>query len=144
MNVLGFYVDDTLFLSLISGLIGSIIGVFGAFIIARWESGIALSKEKLSKLYSPLYLFIRNSEILQAPKGEIYYLDEDEKKFDSIILNYSHLADSELRELLIPFYGINKHTEKGVDKERMIELIKTGYFKYNKRVRRGLFNYFCP
>jgi hypothetical protein len=90
-----------------------------------------LVQRKLEKLYSPLFMLLKQSEFIISDKEPKLYLNEEgEKYFDSMILNYGYLADDELMKLLPRFLGAAFHDSRNKEMVRQtVNLILSGYSK---------------
>ncbi len=95
--------------TLLSGLLGAIIG---ATIVAIYEEyrfrrniKLNIAREKLEKIYSPLYFLIEKSKVmLNKEEDKILYSSKEGELIDNIILKYYHLVDEDLRRDILLLY----------------------------------------
>jgi hypothetical protein len=90
-------------------------------------------KQRIEKLYSPLYTRIKSAEIVFGERKLLHSKDEMDE-FRKLIENYSHLASNELQPLLLELLfkpAIGKKIEKLVELVvKEYEELKDQYFKF--------------
>ena len=123
---------------ILSGFVGA---VMGAIIVAAYEeykfkriNKLSIAREKLEKLYSPLYFFLENSKLISGKDEDGFLHTKEEGEFiDNIILKYHHLADEDMRKNILLLYSSSRY--KPGNKETFKDIfskIRDGYNKYSK------------
>jgi hypothetical protein len=126
---------------LLGGLIGAVIA--SVLVIIYEEIKYArnvrrdVAKEKLEKLYSPLFFFLKNSKNISGKKDEDGFLHskEEGELIDKIVFNYYYLADDDLRNNIFLLYSSSRY--KGGNKEIFNDIfskIRQGYERYRKEL----------
>jgi iron-sulfur cluster repair protein YtfE (RIC family) len=120
------------------GLLGAIIG---AIIVAAYEeykfkrmNELSTAREKLEKLYSPLYFFLENSKLISGKDEDRFlHTKEEGKLIDEIILKYFYLADEDLRKNIFLLHSVSRYKSgnKDIFKE-IFSNIREGHNKYCK------------
>ena len=121
-----------------SGLIGAVIG---AIIIAIYEeykfqrmNKLNIAREKLEKVYSPLYFLLEKSKSLKEKHEEDLLHSKEEGEFmDSIILRYYYLIDEDQRDDIMLLHShLRYRLINDENKERIFSKIREGYRRYSK------------
>lgn len=123
----------------ITVVVSALIGVAGAFILMyvrdiylydkkfRREIRRDLVEKRLEKLYSPLYVNIKYSEVL-LNKSIISYGKEREKTYlDQLVEQNFYLASEELQPFLAQLHGVGFYRIEEKDINKMVELITNEY-----------------
>lgn len=124
--------------ALLGGLVGAIIGVVAAIIYEEYKFKrnikLDLAKEKLEKLYGPLMFLIKKSKLLDGKGEKILFSREEGKLLDKLVVNYSHLADDDLKEDVVLLHSHLRHNS-GLGKrfDKLVPEIKRGY-KRNRNI----------
>jgi len=108
----------------------------------------AIIERQLEKLYSPLYRFIKSSELLvKHPTIAVTVSSEESKRgeegrqkefLDSIIENYLYLAEDDLMVLLPRLHGVAFWQKE--NEETMTQLVKHVVSQYEK-LRKEYFSF---
>ena len=123
---------------ILSGFIGAILG---SIIVVGYEeykfrrtNRLSIAKEKLEKLYSPLYFFLENSKnISKTNENQFLHIKEQGAFIDEIITKYYYLADDDLRQDIHLLHSTIRYRSGKKDTlEDIFSKIRLGYEKYSK------------
>jgi len=125
---------------ILSGFVGA---VLGSIIVAGYEeykfrrtNRLSIAKEKLEKLYSPLYFFLENSKNISKTNEDQFLNTKEQDAFiDEIITKYYYLADDDLRQNILLLHSISRYRPGNKDTFKDIfSKIRVGYEKYSELV----------
>ena len=95
-------------LSLISGLVGAIIGASIIIIHTNFrdkrERKLSLAREKLEKVYGPLVALKKKIDLVNSGGFFIPRTEIEKKMVEHIVFNYYYLVDDDLKEDIILLY----------------------------------------
>ena len=126
---------------LLGGLIGAVIASVLVIIYEEIKynrnTRKDIAREKLDKLYSPLFFFLENSKNISGKKDEDGFLHskEEGELIDKIVFNYYYLADDDLRDNIFLLYSNSRY--KGGKKETYKDVfskIREGYNRYRREL----------
>ena len=133
---------NEIMLSLVSGLIGVLIGSGLTIIFTLWrdkkEKKIKIAREKLEKVYGPLVALKKKIDLVNQSKGGflLAHNKSEAEMIEKIIFNYYHLIDDDLKEgivLLHPELSNNYLNQaKQVQLKVLDNIIK--HYLENKRI----------
>jgi len=99
---------NEIMLSLVSGLIGVLIGSGLTIIFTLWrdkkEKKIKIAREKLEKVYGPLVALKKKIDLVNSGGFFIPRTEIEKKMVEHIVFNYYYLVDDDLKEDIILLY----------------------------------------